>query len=66
MLVVDDTETFALKASADGSKWLVKKNTRSVPGNVRISQALVSGRDARLYVVTPTGLRSQVVTFRRP
>ncbi len=64
-LVVNDTETFALKATADQSKWVVKKKTRSVPGNVRISQALLPGQQARLYLVTPSGLRSAVVMFSR-
>ena len=65
VLVVDDTETFTLTAAPNGKTWIVKKKTRSVPGNKRIADALVAGRDARLYVVTPGNLRSAVVTFRR-
>jgi subtilisin family serine protease len=65
-LVVDDAESFTLTLTPDGSKWMVKKKARSVPGGKRIAQALLPGVDARLYVVTPGSLRSATVTFRRP
>jgi subtilisin family serine protease len=65
ILVVDDAQTFALAASADGGKWIVKKKSRSAPGGLRIADALVAGQAARLVVVTPSGLRSAAVTFTR-
>lgn len=66
VLVVDDAQTFALSATADGSKWIVKKKAKSVPGNLRLSAALVAGQSSRLYVVTPSGSRSATVTYTRP
>jgi len=66
VLVVDDDQTFTLAASPDGKKWLVKKKARSVPGNLRIADALVAGQPSRLVVVTPGGLRSAAVMFTRP
>ena len=66
LVVIDDAETFILKQSGDQTKWVVKKKTRSVPGGKRVAQVLVSNKPARLYVVTPGGLRSAAVTFTRP
>ena len=65
VLVVDNAETFALKLSANGSQWLVKKKTRSMPGGWRVAQYFSPGQDHSLVVVTPAGLRSAPVTFRR-
>ena len=65
VLVVDNTETFALKLSKNGSQWLVKKKTRSTPGGLRVAQYFAPGQDHSLVVVTPAGLRSEPVTFRR-
>lgn len=65
MLVVDDAQTFTLTLTKNGSKWQVKKKARSVPGSLLIKNVLVAGQPSRMYVVTPTGLRSATVMFTR-
>ncbi len=65
VLIVSNTETFALTPAKGGAVWAVKKNARSTPGSLRISEALPFGEDVTLTVLTPTGLRSAPVTFRR-
>lgn len=65
VLIVSNTETFTLAPAKNGSVWAVKKNARSTPGSLRISEALPFGQDVTLTVLTPTGLRSAPVTFRR-
>lgn len=65
VLVVDNSETFTLTPSADGSKWLVKKKARSTPGAMRIADAVPANKDVSLYVINPDGLRSTAVSFHR-
>lgn len=65
VLIVGNIESFALKSAKGGSVWVVKKNVRSTPGGLRISEALPFGQDVTLTILTPTGLRSAPVTFRR-
>lgn len=65
VLLVNNTESFGLVPAKAGTRWVVKKNTRSTPGSLKIGEALPFGQDVTLTVVTPTGLRSAPVTFRR-
>ncbi len=65
VVVVDNAETFTLGPSKDATKWLVKKKARSNPGNRTVAQAIPAGRTVSLYLVTPTGLRSPVISFSR-
>lgn len=65
VLIVNNVETFGLVPAKAGTRWVVKKNARSTPGSIRIVDALPFGQDVTLTVVTPTGLRSAPVTFRR-
>ena len=65
VLIVGSVETFTLAPAKGGTRWVVKKNARSTPSSLRISEALPFGQDVTLTVMTPTGLRSAPVTFRR-
>jgi hypothetical protein len=64
-LIVNGSEFFALNLSKSGSKWVVKKKTRSVPGGLKVSEAIPAGAQVALQVLNPDGLRSASVTFVR-
>lgn len=65
VVIVGNVETFTLVPAKAGTIWQVKKNARSNPGNLKISAAIPAGQDVTLTVLTPTGLRSAPVVFRR-
>ncbi len=61
-LVVDGTESFTLKRNAAGTKWVVGKRARSVPGGVSIAAALEGGGHT-ILVINPDGTASEPAPF---
>lgn len=63
-LVVDGTETFVLKKSATGSKWVVTKKASSTPSSRSVASIWSDGQPHTIVVVNPDGGRSTVVELR--
>jgi hypothetical protein len=55
MLVVDDSEIFALTRSGSGKKWIVGKRVNSQPGNRTVQQIWGDGKSHQILVVNPNG-----------
>lgn len=60
-LVVDLTETFTL--TKKGAKWIVKKKTRSAPGNRTVAEIWADGQPHTIVVVNPDGEMSDAVSL---
>jgi hypothetical protein len=62
---LSDPEQFPLTLNKSGTKWIVKKSTRSVPGGLRLSDALPAGVAVTLVVRNPDGTVSAPLDFTR-
>jgi hypothetical protein len=62
VLIVDGTERFAIQR--DGDILIVKKNTRSTPGGLRVRDIFKNGSH-QVVILNPNGLASDPVTFTR-
>jgi hypothetical protein len=62
---LEATESFSLSANAPGTKFLVKKSARSVPGGLRIEEALPAGAAVTIVVRNPDGTPSAPATLSR-
>ena len=64
VMIVDGAQTFAL--TTDGEFWIVKKNSRSTPGNLKPKDIWVSsGSTHAVQTVNPNGSRTAVVNLTR-
>ncbi len=63
VLVIDGTQTFQLERSGDF--WVVSKNARSTPGNLRVRDIIKKGTTHSAFVRNPDGRTSTTVAVSR-
>lgn len=61
----ETAETFPLKKNKAGTKWLVKKSSRSTPSDLRVDDVLPTGASVTLVVRNPDGTASAPATLDR-
>jgi hypothetical protein len=61
VLIVDGTQTFALELNGD--LWVVGKNVRSTPGNLRVRDIFISPSSHTVVVRNPNGATSAPVNI---
>ncbi len=60
-----EAQTFELKLNPPGTKWQVKKKTRSTPGNLLVNDVLPAGSTVTIVVRNPSGMESAPATLTR-
>lgn len=62
---LSEAQTFALKLNKPGTKWQVKKNTRSTPGSLTVDGVLPAGTTVTLVVRNSNGMESAPASLTR-
>jgi uncharacterized membrane protein len=68
MLIVvngSSRESFITGMNSSGSRFIVKKSTRSTPSNLTLRDAIPSGVTVQLIVQNPNGIASAPISFQR-
>lgn len=63
---IAEPQIFAMSMNPPGTKWQVKKKTRSTPGNFVVNDILPAGGTVTLVVRNASGMESPPVTLTRP
>ena len=60
-----EEQTFELKLNPPGTKWQVKKKTRSTPGSLLVNDVLPAGSTVTIVVRNPSGMESAPANLTR-
>lgn len=63
---LSEPQTFAMAMNSAGTKWQVKKKTKSTPGDLIVDNVLPAGGTVTLVVRNPSGMESPPVNLSRP
>lgn len=63
---LSEPQTFAMSQNPPGTKWQVKKKTKSSPGELIVNDVLPAGGTVTLVVRNPSGMESPPVNLTRP